>query len=548
MQELLSIKWNIIKFNRNSEFQDIEEILLERFDWDFVEETSLENLHDPYLLAGMKEAVERIKIAKEKWEKVMIFWDYDVDWVTSTSVLMHFFKKVWIIASYRLPHRIQDWYGMKNYFIDEFDSIWIDLIITVDCWTRDIEVIKYAKSKWIDVIITDHHAVPDIIPVEAIALINPKRLDCNYPFKFLSWAWVAFKLISALAVDFLTLEEAKKYIEETVDIVAIWTVADCMSIVWENRIIVEAGLKQIKNSRSRGIKKLIEQKIHEDLDSDIFGFLIWPRINAAWRLDTPYKAVNLILNNSDSVEDTLQEIEDLNDKRKVLTTRFVNEAYEKISQEDNIIFYQSKEISHWIIWIVAWRLTEKYYRPSIVLIEEENKMVASCRSPDFFSIVEILEKYKDYFVTFGWHKQAAWFTIMKSNFEEFKNKILLDINWVDFSSFKKTINVDKVISFEELWFNFLNKINKYKPFWMGNKKPLLMIENLNYEKVAYLWKWVDHLKFETKFGFKICAFGMWEYFEKIKKSKKVSIVFELNLDTFNSKRNLMLNVQDIVIY
>lgn len=547
MQELLSLKWNIIKYNEESEFIDIEDILLERFNWDFKEEVSLDDLHNPYLLVWMKEAVERIKKAKENSEKVMIFWDYDVDWVTSTSILMHFFKKVWIIASYRLPHRINDWYGLKNYFIDEFDSIWIDLVITVDCWTRDIEVIKYAKEKWIDVIITDHHSVPEIIPEEAIAIINPKRPDCSYPFKYLSWAWVAFKLMSALAHELLSKNEAEKYIEETIDIAAIWTVADCMSIVWENRIIVEAGLKQIKKSRSRWIRKLIEQKIHDDLDSDIFWFLIWPRLNAAGRLDTPYKAVNLILNNSDSVEETIEEIENLNNSRKVLTTKFVNLALENINPNDNIIFYHSTEITHWIIWIVAWRLTEKYYRPSIVLIEDEEKLVASCRSPEFFSIVEILEKYKDYFVAFWGHKQAAWFTILKSKFEDFKKEILKEVNKIDFTNHKKTIEIDKIIRPEDIWFNFLNKINKYKPFWMGNKKPVFLIKNLNYEKISYLWQWVDHLKVDTKYGFKICAFGLWEFMEKIKKSENISIIFELNLDTFNGRKNLMLNIQDIII-
>nr|MDD3720607.1 single-stranded-DNA-specific exonuclease RecJ [Candidatus Gracilibacteria bacterium] len=547
MQELLSLKGNIIKYNEESEFIDIEDILLERFNGDFKEEVSLDDLHNPYLLVGMKEAVERIKKAKENSEKVMIFGDYDVDGVTSTSILMHFFKKVGIIASYRLPHRINDGYGLKNYFIDEFDSIGIDLVITVDCGTRDIEVIKYAKEKGIDVIITDHHSVPEIIPEEAIAIINPKRPDCSYPFKYLSGAGVAFKLMSALAHELLSKNEAEKYIEETIDIAAIGTVADCMSIVGENRIIVEAGLKQIKKSRSRGIRKLIEQKIHDDLDSDIFGFLIGPRLNAAGRLDTPYKAVNLILNNSDSVEETIEEIENLNNSRKVLTTKFVNLALENINPNDNIIFYHSTEITHGIIGIVAGRLTEKYYRPSIVLIEDEEKLVASCRSPEFFSIVEILEKYKDYFVAFGGHKQAAGFTILKSKFEDFKKEILKEVNKIDFTNHKKTIEIDKIIRPEDIGFNFLNKINKYKPFGMGNKKPVFLIKNLNYEKISYLGQGVDHLKVDTKYGFKICAFGLGEFMEKIKKSENISIIFELNLDTFNGRKNLMLNIQDIII-
>ena len=546
MQEHLSYKWNIIKYDKKSASEDIETILLKRFNWVFNGNSSLDDLHDPYLLCGMSEAVERIKKAKELWQKVMIFGDYDVDWVTSTSILMHFFKKVWILASYRLPHRIDDWYGIKSYFIDEFSSIWVDLVITVDCWTRDTEVVKYAKSKWIDVIITDHHTVPDIIPDEAIALINPKRGDCAYPFKHLSGAWVAFKLMSALAEEFLDKKEVKKYIEETIDITAIGTVADCMLLVWENRIIVEAWLKQIKKSRSRWIRKLIEQKIHDDLDSDIFSFLIWPKLNAAWRMDTPYKAINLILNNSDSVEETIQEIELLNDNRKQLTSDFFEKALENINTEDNIIFYESKEITHWIIWIVAWKLTEKFYRPSIVLREETDRYIASCRSPEYFSIVDILEKYKDYFQRYGWHKQAAWFSIAKENFLKFKSEILKDVNLLDFKEHKKSIFVDKIVSMDELGFKFLEKVNVFKPFWLWNIKPVFITKNLKFDRVVYLWQWIDHIKFETKYWFKVIAFWMGQFMDKIKNSKDISIIFELNLDNYNWNKNLQLNIIDIL--
>ncbi|NDK07759.1 single-stranded-DNA-specific exonuclease RecJ [Candidatus Gracilibacteria bacterium] len=546
MQEHLSYKGNIIKYDEKSFSEDIEDILLKRFNGDFNSNSSLDDLHNPYLLCGMRDAVERIKKAKEFGQKVMIFGDYDVDGVTSTSILMHFFKKVGILASYRLPHRIDDGYGIKSYFIDEFSSIGVDLVITVDCGTRDTEVVKYAKSKGIDVIITDHHTVPDIIPDEAIALINPKRGDCVYPFKHLSGAGVAFKLMSALAEEFLDKKEIKKYIEETIDITAIGTVADCMLLVGENRIIVEAGLKQIKKSRSRGIRKLIEQKIHDDLDSDIFSYLIGPKLNAAGRMDTPYKAINLILNNSDSVEETIQEIELLNDNRKQLTFDFFEKALENINSEDNIIFYDSKDITHGIIGIVAGKLTEKFYRPSIVLKEESDRYIASCRSPDYFSIVDILEKYQDYFLRYGGHKQAAGFSIAKERYDDFKNEILKDVNSLDFKDQKKSISVDKIVSMNELGFNFLEKVNIFKPFGLGNTKPVFMVKDLDYQRIVYLGQGIDHIKFETKYGFKIIAFGMGQFMDKIKSSSDISIIFELNLDNYNGNKNLQLNIIDII--
>lgn len=549
MFEQLSLKKNIIRYDENSIFEDINDILQKRFEnWEFIIDWKFEDLHNPFELKDMQKAVDRIKEAKNKGERVMIFWDYDVDGVTSTSILMHFFRKIWLDASYRVPHRVKDWYWMKKYFIDEMATLSVNLIVTVDCWTKDLDVITHAKNLWIDVIVTDHHAVPDIISEDAVAVINPKRDDCNYMYKHLAWAWVAFKLVQALVYDFFDKKEAEKYLKSTIDIAAIWTVADCMRLTWENRIIVQEWLKQIRNSRSLWIKKLIWDKINEDLDADIFWFQIWPRLNAAWRMDSPYKAVNLLLNNSENIDKIISEIEQLNEKRKYFTKEFVEDALWRVNKEDNIIFYISPAIEHGIIWIVAWRITEQFYKPSIVLKDEWDKLVASCRSPEYFSIVDILDKYKDYFVTFWWHKQAAGFTITKEKFREFKTNILKEVNSLDFSENKRIVNIDKVIALEEIWFSFLNKINKYKPFWLWNEKPIFLVRNFEYEKLEFLWKGRDHLKFTTKYWFKIFAFFMWEFYEKIKNNKApINIVFDMSEDFWNGKKSIMLKVIDIIL-
>ena len=549
MFEQLSLKKNIIRYDENSIFEDINDILQKRFEnWEFIIDWKFEDLHNPFELKDMQKAVDRIKEAKNKGERVMIFWDYDVDGVTSTSILMHFFRKIWLDASYRVPHRVKDWYWMKKYFIDEMATLSVNLIVTVDCWTKDLDVITHAKNLWIDVIVTDHHAVPDIISEDAVAVINPKRDDCNYMYKHLAWAWVAFKLVQALVYDFFDKKEAEKYLKSTIDIAAIWTVADCMRLTWENRIIVQEWLKQIRNSRSLWIKKLIWDKINEDLDADIFWFQIWPRLNAAWRMDSPYKAVNLLLNNSENIDKIISEIEQLNEKRKYFTKEFVEDALWRVNKEDNIIFYISPAIEHGIIWIVAWRITEQFHKPSIVLKDEWDKLVASCRSPEYFSIVDILDKYKDYFVTFWWHKQAAGFTITKEKFREFKTNILKEVNSLDFSENKRIINIDKVIALEEIWFSFLNKINKYKPFWLWNEKPIFLVRNFEYEKLEFLWKGRDHLKFTTKYWFKIFAFFMWEFYEKIKNNKApINIVFDMSEDFWNGKKSIMLKVIDIIL-
>ncbi len=547
MPQLQSLLWNTIIYDSETSSQNIDTILRSRFSEEDLREKTLDDLHDPYLLAGMRESVARIKKARDENERVIVFWDYDVDGATSTAILIHLLKKLEFDVSYRLPHRVHDGYGMKNKFIDELAPLGVSLIITVDCGTKDIEVIDYAKQHGIDVIVTDHHAVPDIVPESAIALINPKRPDCDYPFSGLSWAGVAYKLMMALAREYMDDTEYKRYLQESIDIAAIGTVADCMVLTWENRLIVTEWLKQLKRSRSKWIRRLIEDKMHEDLDADVFGFLIGPRLNAAGRMDTPYKAVNLLLNNGDTLDQTLIDIEMLNEKRKLLTGEFVDRALESIDSSDNILIYDCPDIEHGIIGIVAGRITEKYYKPSIVLIDEWDKLVASCRSPDYFSIVDTLEKYKDLFLSFGGHKQAAGFSISKEKFPEFRKQILSDINTQDFSVYKKQIQVDSCVKLDQIGFRLIESMQRYKPYGLGNPKPLFIIEDFTPDSISFLWKGRDHLKFENRYGFKIFWFWMGEYFDVLKKTKSFHLVFDISEDHRNGNRGIMMKVVDIVL-
>jgi single-stranded-DNA-specific exonuclease len=219
----------------------------------------------------------------------------------------------------------------------------------------------------------------------------------------------------------------------------------------------------------------------------------------------------------------------------------------KINKQDNIIFYISPSIEHWIIGIVAWRITEQLFKPSIVLKDEWDKLVASCRSPEYFSIIEVLEKYKDLFITFGWHEWAAWFSIKKENFIEFKTKITKEINLINFLEHKKELQIDKVVRLDELWFNFLDKINIYKPYWIWNLKPLFIVENLDYIKLDFLWQARDHLRFTTKHWFKIFWFFMWDYYEQIKRWNKVHLIFDISEDSWIWNKNLMLKIVDLIV-
>ena len=542
-----SILGSSILFDRETLNQDIWDILMQRFEDPSTLEKNIDDLYDPYMMCDMNKAVERIQQAKEDAEKVIIFGDYDVDGVTSTSLLMHLFKTLEMQVSYRVPHRVHDGYGLKQKFIDELHPLGVTLIITVDCGSRDADIVTYAKSLWIDIIVTDHHHVPEKTPDDAVAFLNPNRPDCSYPDKNLAGAGVAFKLVMALTRVYFDDRNYKNYIQESIDIAAIGTVADCMQIVGENRIIVTEGLKQLKRSRSRGIRKLIEDKIHEDLDADIFGFLIGPRLNAAGRMDSPYKAVNLILNNGSTLEATLREIEELNNLRKEKTKQHSEIAFESIDSSHNIIFYNSDGIEHWIIGIVAGRICEKFYKPSIVLIDEGEKLIASCRSPKYFSIVDILEKYKEYFIAFGGHKAAAGFSISKEKFPEFQEKITKELDSMNFTKHAKELNIDKCVRLDEIGFRLLESMNIYKPFGMGNPKPLFLVEDFEPEKMSFVGKWREHIKMETRYGFKIFAFGFGEYYEVLKKQKKFDIIFDISEDSWQGKRWLMMKIVDIVL-
>jgi single-stranded-DNA-specific exonuclease len=542
-----TIKWQKAIYKLDNENYSLEELLYNRL-W---EEANLfwdlNDLHNPFLLKDMDLAVDRILLAKENNEKVAVFGDYDVDWVTSTAIMTHLLFTLWIQATYRIPHRIEDWYGLKDYFVDELKEKWVSLIITVDCGIRDDEIISRAKEKWVDIIVTDHHEQGEILPKNAVAVVDPKRLDCGYPFDELAWAWVALKVVDAVLSKIYSEEQRQDYLKKTIDIASVWTIADCMNIIWENRIIVSEGLKQIKYSRSRWLREMLQYNSFESIDCDTVWFDIAPKLNSAWRLDTPYKALKILLNNNwDSISENILEIERLNEQRKKLTSKFMEDALSCVDKTDKILFYYNNDIPHWIAGIIAWRLTEMFNKPSIVLASDDDKIVWSSRSPEYFSIVDMLDELKDNFVYYWGHNSAAWFTLLKNNFDKFK--LDLDNFWknTEIKYEPKSINIDKIISINNVSFNFLWEINKFAPFWRWNEKPVFLIKDFVIKKVSYLGKTNMHLKFENAPWFKVYGFNMWEYYYDLNKLQSVNIIAELSEDYWMWRKNIMIRVIDVI--
>ncbi|MBS9784210.1 single-stranded-DNA-specific exonuclease RecJ [Candidatus Gracilibacteria bacterium] len=533
---------------------------------------TLADLVSPLLLPDIFPCTERILEAKKKNERVVIFGDYDVDGVSSTALLVRFLtKELRLQVSYRLPHREHDGYGLKSYFFDDLKEKNVALVITVDCGTKDIEPIKYAKSLGIDVIVTDHHAVPEIIPKEVIGIVNPKRTDIEnpYPFPLLAGAGVAFKFAHAILLRMYakniknpSTEEAKKIekiLIKYVDFASLGTVADCMPLTEENRIITKLGLTQMQKSQSAGLKKFLEN--HDDIDgnADIIGFQIGPRINASGRMDTPLTALRWLLASEKTCDSFFEEIENLNTLRKETVKSYSENALEKANPNDGILFFVDDNIGHGLIGLVAGRLTETYNRPSIVLasqIEENEKgekqkiLVASCRSPEWCSMIDLLDESSDFLLRYGGHKQAAGFSISAENFEKFKTHIQEKFaEKHDIKNLPKPeILISGVLSPESLTLENYYAIQKFRPFGIGNPAPIWFLPSVTIRDHKWLGQDKNHLTFSIQENPRI-KFLMWnaeKYKDLIKNEHQFHLVITLDKNVWNGNESVQVMVQEIV--
>ena len=441
---------------------------------------------DPFKLNDLDKGIERIIKAMQDHEKIMIFGDYDVDGVTSCFTLYDFFTKfLWYKnISVQLPNRLEDGYGIKNYHLDEIKSKWVSLVITVDNGITSVEEALYAKQIWLDMIITDHHKNLDTIP-EAIAVINP-QVSPEYEFKWICGVWVAFKLVVWLTKKLWLDETIKRKVRNRyLPIVAIWTVSDCVPLISENRVIVQKWLDLI-NSRHEDVPlsllSMIEYyNIKSDIDSFHIGFMIWPRINAAWRVKSPYEALKSLIYTWEKQKQHLNEIDVLNTKRKKIQEQMIKMVEDTIDPSENIVISCSEDYHEWVVGIVAGRATEKYKLPSMILKIDIEKWewVASLRWPEYFSVIDMLCDVQDLLERFGWHKQAWWLTVKLSNLdkliERLKNYCDTHIDEAMKSTPKK---VDTILYAHEIDKDNLTQLSLLKPYWEGNPKPSLLLPEI----------------------------------------------------------------------
>lgn len=513
---------------------------------------SLDDLHDPFLMKDMDKAVARIKQAIANEENILVYGDYDVDGTSSVALMSSYLLSYYPNVTTYIPDRYNEGYGVSYQGIDFAADNNFSLIIALDCGIKAIEKVAYAKDKNIDFIICDHHRPGESIP-DAVAVLDPKREDCSYPYDELCGCGVGFKLVQALAGKRgQTIDDLLLYL----DLVATAIGADIVPMTGENRVLTYFGLKVINSNPRPGFQAIIEQVKKETLEVSDVVFIIAPRINAAGRMKHGQHAVNLMTETDlEQAKIFAGEIEAYNLDRRDTDKQITEEALELIKtngEEERFttVVYQK----HWhkgVIGIVASRLTETYYRPTLVFTKSGDKLAASARSVKHFDVYNALEACEDCLEQFGGHKYAAGLTLLPEQFEAFKAKFEEVVKTtIDEKLLTPEVTVDLEIDLKEITPKFFRVLKQFAPFGPGNMTPVFMTQNLQdtgWSKQVGEDK--SHLRVVVKQGnsasFTGIGFGMGEQYKLIKDKKPFKAVYSLDENTWNGNTSIQLRLRDL---
>ncbi|SEK84551.1 exonuclease RecJ [Aquimarina amphilecti] len=513
---------------------------------------SLKDLHDPFLMKDMDIAVSRVEKAISDEENIMVYGDYDVDGTTSVALMSSYLETITPQVATYIPDRYAEGYGVSYKGIDYASDNDISLIIALDCGIKAIEKVAYAKSKGIDFIICDHHRPGDTIP-DAAAVLDPKREDCDYPYKELCGCGVGFKLIQAIASK---RGESVDDVLIYLDLVATAIGADIVPITGENRVLAYFGLKVINQHPRTGFKAMLSQVKRNTLTITDLVFMLAPRINAAGRMKHGLHAVNLL--KEENIELALQyasEIETYNSDRKDADKSITEEALEQIiqnSEEDRFTTVVYDENWHkGVIGIVASRLTETYYRPTLVFTKSGSKLAASARSVKGFDVYNALNECSEYIEQFGGHKYAAGLTLKEEQYEPFKKKFEEVVSrTIDKRLLTPEIMIDTKLELDQITPKFFRILKQFAPFGPGNMAPVFMTENV---KDTGFGKCVGvdekHLKCKMqKGGLAIGAIGfnLGSKFNLISENQNVKVAYNIDENEWNGTVSLQLKLKDII--
>lgn len=512
---------------------------------------SLEYLRNPFLMKDMKKATERIKKAIENKERIYIYGDYDVDGVSSTSILYIYFKSIDYPVKYYIPNRLEEGYGINEDAIRKISNDGCDLIITVDCGITSVNEVGLANELGIDVIITDHHECQSDVP-DAYAIVNPKQDDCNYPFDMLCGCGVAFKMIQALTDE----EEFKTSMFDYLEVVTLATICDIVPLIDENRIIVKNGLKLMKEGKNLGLRELIKVCGIETskIGSSHIGYSVGPRINASGRLGHSYLGVQLF---TTDLEDEAKEIANIleakNIERQMIESKMYKEAEDVISssesyKDDKVLVVAKEGWQHGIIGIVASKLTEKYYKPTILLTIEDGEATGSARSIKGFSIFDALVSCKDLMNKFGGHEQAAGLALNAENIEELRKRVnkIADYN-LNKDDLIENIKVEYELEEESATLDLVDNLHKLEPFGLSNPSPRFIMRDLLLTNIYKMGKNKQHLKLicENEKSYECVGFNMAYLAENFQEGDKIDVLFQVDENNFNNDRKVQFLLKDI---
>lgn len=512
----------------------------------------LRHLHDPFLMADMEKAIERIEVAIANEEKILIYGDYDVDGTTAVSLVYSFFQKRHAKIEYYIPDRYLEGYGISTQGIDYAAENNFTLIIALDCGIKSVDKIAYANTMGVDFIICDHHLPGAELPA-AVAVLDPKRSDCDYPYKELSGCGIGFKLIQAYAEkNNIPFEEVSCYL----DLVAISIACDIVHITGENRVLAYFGLQKINESPCIGVKTLMELtgRTGNFTISDVV-FTLGPRINAAGRIDDAKHAVELLIAcHEDAAKEKGMLINVKNTERKGHDLSITDEALSMIDNDAILIARKSTVVFNekWhkgVIGIVASRLTEKYYRPTIVLTRSNGHVAGSARSVLGYDLYEALCECKDLLIQFGGHKYAAGLTLHPENVEAFINRFeeVVSASITD-EQLIQQITIDAELKLEQIVPKFFRILNQFAPFGPENMAPVFISRNVYVSGYAGLVG-ENHLKMavmqEGSAAFECIAFNQGIYLPAISSGKPFDICYSIEENVWRERRSIQLNIKGI---
>ena len=505
-------------------------------------EPSLEDLHDPYLLHDMDKAVDRIRQAIEQGELILVYGDYDADGMTSASIVKESLEQLGAECLVYLPNRFTDGYGpnasVYKYFIEQQG---VSLIVTVDNGVAGHEAIDLAQSMGVDVIVTDHHSMPEVLP-DAYAIVHPEHPEADYPFKQLAGCGVAFKLACAL------LEEVQV---ELLDLVAIGTIADMVSLTDENRIMVQYGLEVLRNTQRIGLQELFEIAgiSSSDITEETVGFQLAPRLNALGRLDDPNPAIDLLTGFDDEeVHEIALMIQEKNEERKEIVQAIYEEAKSLVDPNKSVQVLAKEGWNPGVLGIVAGRLLEELGQTVIVLNIEDGRAKGSARSIEAVNIFEALDPHRSIFLAFGGHAGAAGMTLEVEQLDALSEILETYVKDKGIAAKGKSrLYLDEELDLESLSLDTVKSFEKLAPFGMDNQKPVFYIRDFQVENARSMGAGDSHLKLKISKGtanFEVVAFGQGAKATEFAQTKQLELAVTLSVNQWNGQTTLQLMMVD----